>query len=56
MSDLLSVHLVFIVLPYKPVASQIYLYPQCSACIIDNKAKTLDDTKVHNWGYVPNTC
>ena len=23
------------------------------ACIIDTKAKTFDDAKVHNWGYVP---
>ena len=31
-----------------PLAS---VYPQG---IADYKAKTLDDTKVHNWGYVPN--
>ena len=54
----------FIVLPYKPVVSQIYLEPQCtlkvglyhSACNVDHKGKTLDDVKVQNWSYVPDIC
>ena len=43
--------MVFIVLPYKPVAIQIYLEPQRTPkfglchCIIDYKAKTPDDAK-----------
>ena len=52
MSELLSGPHGFHILPYKPVASQIYLLSlsvySSSACIINNRAKTLDDAKVHN--------
>ena len=51
MSDLLSSHLASIVLPYKPVDrfTSSPSIPLSSACIVDYKAKALDDAKVYKW-------
>ena len=50
MSDPLSGHMASIELPYKPVARFTFSLsgPSSSAWIVDYKAKTLDEAKVHN--------
>ena len=54
MSDLLSGHMAFIVLPHKPVVRFTFSLNahSSSACIIDHKPKTFNDAKVNS--YVPN--